>query len=611
MKNFSISLILFICTTFVQAQVVNEKWIKENYSKKEVMIPMRDGVCLFTAIYEPLVHKEKSPILLFRTPYSISPYGKEYTSQLWYTFYEYTKAGYILVFQDVRGQNKSQGEFIHMRPFNPHKKGQETDEASDAYDTVEWLLKNTAENNGKVGVSGCSYLGFYTLMASLSNHPAIKAICPQAPATDWFMGDDIHHNGALMLEDAFNFLSGVSRQTKTDSYSYFMKMGSIKDITSRVDSTNTFWHEMVKHPHYDSWWKQHNARSGYSAIKSAVLMVGGLFDAEDAYGTWQSYKTIQKECPDTPLYLLVGPWSHNQWSWGNITYLGNIRFGNQELATRYVHMEKLFFDYYLREKGTLNNMAKATVFFTGENHWKTFAAWPPLNIRKSSLYLRENGMLSFMPPSLETSYTEYISDPTKPVPYSNTISNTRNMEYLTDDQRMASQRPDVITFQTAPLSNSLTAGGELSVDLRASISTTDADFIVKLIDVFPEDFEYQDEEDGAGNGKSYPMGGYQMLVRGDVMRGKFRNSFECPSPFIPGKPTTISFQMNDIAHTFNKGHRIMIQIQSTWFPLVNRNPQYFTNIYECEASAFKTSRIKVYHQKGEMSRIILPIILDK
>jgi len=621
MKRTYVLLVLTFFFAITYSQVIDEKWVKENYTKREVMIPMRDGIKLYTAVYEPVSKSEKHPILIMRTPYAAGPYGKEISPMLWNSWNEYSKEGYILVVQDVRGRWMSEGDFINIRPFNPDKsKKTDIDEASDTYDTVDWLLKNTAHNNGKAGVSGCSYPGFYSLMAGLSNHPAIKAVCPQAPVTDWFMGDDVHHNGALMLSDAFNFISSVDRPHPvptttqpggatyytTDEYSFFLKSGAIKNLTKMLGDSIKFWNDMMKHPDYDAWWKARNTRNGCYNIKPAVLVVGGLFDAEDAYGTWGLYKAIKEQSPKTNLNLLIGPWSHGGWGY-NTDHLGNVRFGSCT-AVCFKELENQFFNYYLKGKGNLEKLKKAKVFFSGENKWKEFESWPPKETVMTPLYLGNKGDLKFTPPVMTDSYTEYISDPSKPVPYSNNIQRYRGYEYMTEDQRFAARRPDVISFETEPLADDLTLGGELIADLKVTISTTDADFVVKLIDVFPDDFSYDTKIYGNGNGKNYLMNGYQMLVRGDVMRGKYRNSFEKPEAFVPNNPTTVSFKLSDIAHTFKKGHRVMIQIQSSWFPLVDRNPQQFVDIYHCNDSDYIKSIIKILHQQDQASRILLPVL---
>lgn len=623
MKRIILFIAFLLLFSVSYAQEIDEKWVEQNYTKKEVMITMRDGIRLFTAIYEPVSKTEKHPILITRTPYGAEPFGKGMNNQLWDSWSEYSKEGYIIVVQDVRGRWMSEGEFVNIRPFIPNKKKKtDIDEASDTYDTVEWLLKNTVDNNGKVGVFGSSYLGFYSLMAALSNHPAIKAVCPQAPITDWFMGDDVHHNGALMLCDAFNFISSVDRPRpfpissqpkkatyyRTDGYSFFLKVGAIKNLTKMLGDSIGFWNDMMAHPDYDAWWKVRDTRNSCYNIKPAMLVVGGLFDAEDGYGTWELYKAINKQSPDTKLGLVMGPWHHGGWKSKNNSYLGHIRFGSNTSLYYLKELEFPFLNYYLKGKGNLDQLNKIKVFVSGENNWKEFKSWPPKETEIVPLYFQEKGVICFTPPDVADSYSEYISDPSKPVPFSDKTQFSRSKEYMTDDQRFANSRPDVLTFVTEPLTTDLTVVGALTADLKVSISTTDADFVVKLIDVFPDDFSYDIKKDGEGDGQKYLMNGYQMLVRGDVMRGRYRNSFEKPEAFVPNVPTTVSFILTDIAHTFKKGHRMMIQIQSSWFPLVDRNPQKFVDIYHCDDSDFIKSDIKVFHQKDQASRILLPIL---
>ena len=607
-------LILFLClSSMAYSQQVDEKWVKDHYAKKEVMIPMRDGVKLFTAIYSPLSNNEKHPILLFRTPYSAYPYGEGYCDQLWYVLQEYVKSDYIIVYQDVRGKCKSEGSFMNVRPYKAKKN--DIDEPSDSYDTIDWLIKKTKSNNGKVGVSGCSYLGFYAMMAAYSNHPALKAVCPQAPVTDWYMGDDTHQNGALMLESAYSFLTGFDYRPEDeelkrnpinfshaqDSYSFFLEKGALKNIVDYIHGVSPFWKGMAKHPDYDEWWKERNTMLNCKNVKPAVLVVGGLFDAEDMYGSLNAYKSILKKSPSTHLRFIMGPWAHGAWIWGYINSLGNIRFGNFNTTDLHKDKEKQFFDYYLLGKGS--DIGNVNVFFTGENKWHSYSSWPCQNISEKKLYLHQNGSLDGNMPQQEMSFSEYISDPSKPVPYTSEITNYRGIEFLTEDQRFASTRNDVLCYKSKPLEKDCTVGGEVGVNLDVAISTTDADFIVKVIDCFPDDFKYNDDVDGKGSGKPYYMGGYQMLVRGEVMRGRYRDSFTHPQPFVPGKITHIAYKLNDIAHTFKKGHRIMIQIQSTWFPFIDRNPQQFVNIFNCSDEDYIPSQIKIYHQKNACSSV--------
>ena len=595
-------------------------WIVENYYKIERQVSMRDGVKLFTSIYIPKDSTEKHPILITRTPYSCAPYGEEN----WQTFWNghkkyYFREGYIMVIQDVRGRWMSEGEFMDVRPFNPNKKNAaDIDEASDTFDSIDWLIKNIPGNNGKVGVFGVSYPGFYSTMAALSNHPALKAVSPQAPVTDWFLGDDWHHNGALMLMDAFGFYSsfGLPRPKPTtkgpegvnvrfeDNYKFFLETGAIKNINVKYfHDSIAFWNELMVHPNLDAWWKARNPRNFVTDVKPAMLTVGGLFDAEDCFGAWRLYEAIEKKSKSTDNRLVIGPWSHGQWAQSEGSFLGNLKFGSSTSFWYQNNIELPFFNYHLKGKGT-NQLPEATIFFSGENQWHQLSQWPPKEKSDKTIYLQPGSKLNWAKPSELSGSSEYISDPAKPVPYTEDVHRGRTSEYMTDDQRFASRRPDVLSFETEILGDDLTLAGTLVADLLVSITGTDADFIVKVIDVFPDDFSYPGED-------GYPMGGYQMLVRGEVMRGKFRNSFEKPEAFTPNKVERVKFELPDIAHTFRQGHRLMIQIQSTWFPLVDRNPQKFVNIYECADSDFQKATIKIYHNSKNASGLHLPVLPHK
>jgi putative CocE/NonD family hydrolase len=599
----------------------------EHYYKIEKMISMRDGVKLFTAFYIPKDTSVKHPILFTRTPYTCSPYGEDkINARLYETYWiNYLKEGYIIAQQDVRGRWMSEGEFVDVRPFNPNKKGTETDEASDTYDAIEWMTNNIPFNNKRVGVFGISYPGFYSTMAALSNHPALKAVSPQAPVTDWFQGDDFHHNGALFLLDGFGFYSGFGKPRPTpttvgrpgfripsqDNYNFFLKTGALKNFEAIIGDSITFWKDLYAHPNYDDWWKARNARNFVTNVKPAMLVVGGTFDAEDCFGAWNLYKSIEAKNTNTDNRLVMGPWFHGGWGGrSDGSYMGNVRFGSKTSLYYQQNIEIPFFNFYLKLKGTVSDIAEATVFFTGENAWKKFTQWPPVNVAEKELFIKSNGILSFNSTEKGTvpNFTEYISDPAHPVPYTEDVHMGRTREYMTDDQRFASRRPDVLTFSTDVLADDITLGGPLVADLMVSLSTTDADFVVKLIDVFPDEYKYDEKEFGKGNGTNYPMGGYQMLVRGEIMRGKFRNSFEKPEPFVPGKITAVKYTLPDVAHTFKKGHKMMIQIQSSWFPLADRNPQKFVDIYHCEDTDFQKSTIRIYHDAEHPSKIILPIL---
>ncbi|MEP7163774.1 MAG: CocE/NonD family hydrolase [Ferruginibacter sp.] len=604
----------------IYAQNADSSWFVNNYTKMEKMIPMRDGVKLFTSIYIPKDRSEKHPILIERTPYSCSPYGEEFDSYYWAnsTYKTYSRENYILVQQDVRGRYMSEGVFEDVRPYVKDKKNnKDIDEASDSYDAIDWLVKNIESNNGNVGVKGTSYPGFYSTEAALSGHPALKAVSPQAPVTDWFIGDDFHHKGVFFAMDGFSFYSsfGKPRPAPTkdygggfttpvkDNYKFFLQAGAVKNLAAMIGDSIKFWHEMYQHPTYDDWWKARNARAGLYNVKPAMLWVGGLFDAEDCWGAWNSYKATEIQSTQSNSKIVMGPWYHGQWSReGN--FLGNIRFESNTSDYYQQNIEIPFFNYYLKNKGSVNDIAEANIFFTGENKWRKLSKWPPENVEYRDLFCNAGNKLAFNLSS--NGFDEYISDPAHPVPYTEDVHEHRTREYMTDDQRFASRRTDVLTYQMDELKEDITLAGPVIADLVTAISTTDADFVVKLIDVFPDDFKYPATV--IGNGKDYLMGGYQMLVRAEIMRGKFRNSFEKPVPFVPNNITHVKFELPDVAHTFKKGHRIMIQVQSSWFPLADRNPQKFIDIYKASDSDFQKASIRIYHDPGNQTKFILPVI---
>jgi uncharacterized protein len=621
---------LIVLTGFAaSSQSVNPDsiWFRANYYKIEKSIPMRDGVKLFTSVYVPKDSSEKHPILITRTPYSCAPYGPDKFSALSGTYLlNYLKEGYILVMQDVRGRWMSEGKFVDVRPFIKNKKPTDIDESTDAYDVIDWLVKNIPGNNGNVGVFGTSYPGFYAGMAAASGHPALKAVSPQAPVTDWFIGDDFHHNGAFFYMDGFDFYvaGGFGRPhphplnietsmpdpyNSKDNYQYYLKQGADKNLLKFTGDSIAFYKELYEHPNYDAWWQARNARVAQYNIKPAILVVGGLFDAEDCFGAWNFYKAIRKQSPETNAKLVMGPWYHGQWGSSDGTHMGNIDFAANTSLYYQNEIEIPFFNFYLKGKND-PRISGATIFFTGENKWRKFESWPTDQAKQEKIYLRENGGLSAITPDKETSYDEYVSDPAHPVPYTEDVHFNRTREYMTDDQRFANRRPDVLTYQSVVLKEDFTIGGPVTADLQSSISTTDADFVVKIIDVFPDTLSFNRVDIYAVDEgeKKYPMGGYQMLVRGEIFRGKFRHSYEKPEPFQPGKPETIRFNLTDVAHTFKKGHRLMIQIQSSWFPLSDRNPQKFTDIYTCDDSDFQKSNIRILHDKSHASAIILPVI---
>ncbi len=623
--SFLVSISTYAKDKVLTAQETDSVWMVNNYTKQEVYIPMRDGKRLFTSIYAPKDASEKHPILMMRTPYSITPYGVDTFRAFWKTYYmDYCKEGYIMVLQDVRGKFMSEGEYMNIRPFNPDKKGKETDEASDAYDTIDWLIKNLSNNNGRVGVYGISYPGYYATMAALSGNKYLKAVSPQAPVTDWFSGDDIHHNGAFFLMDNFGFSSsfdkprlsptksyarGYTYPTK-DLYKFYLETATIDSLGKIIGEAKPYWDELSSHPDMDDYWKARNTRNfvQYIPDSCATLVVGGLFDAEDCFGALNLYKAIENKAHNDNR-LIMGPWAHGFWAKDSGAYLGNIRFG-RNTSVDYHKIEEEFFNKHLLTNGKYLWPKKETlhmekqIFVTGENTWMAIADKDKADKRAIKYYLQSNGKLDTVSCSDNKNPDHYISDPTHPVPYIDGVITSRTREYMDDDQRFASQRPDVLSWQTGVLKEDVGGLGPVTADLFVSLSTSDADFIVKVIDVFPDDFSYPDSV--KGNGKGYVMGGYEMLVRAEVMRGRYRNSLEKPEPFEPGVITEVKYKMPDIAHVFKKGHRIMVQVQSTWFPLMDRNPQQYVNIYKAKPEDFIKTKVTIYHDKEHPSHISFP-----
>lgn len=592
--------------------------LRQIYDKREVMIPMRDGVRLFTAIYEPKDRSRKHPILMMRTPYSCEPYGDQFNRDLRSASNLYVKNNYILVYQDVRGRYKSEGEFVQVRPLNPEAKtGKGIDEATDTYDTIDWLLHNTY-NNGNVGTWGISYDGFYATMTASSRHPALKAVSPQGPVTDWFRGDDRHHNGAFTFLQTTNFLpalegrhqeKGIMREiVKNDVYTDFLALGTFKDADALVnDTTPTLWNMIKTHPNFDEFWQTRDARRSCYDLQPAILVVGGLFDSEDCYGAWNLYKAIREQSPATNLYLAFGPWWHGGWKRADFQGFGNMYFGGSPSDFYLREIEYPFFRRYLEEEGE-GPAHRVSVFHTGKNEWEFGDAWPLRSVREVPIYLHEGGRISGEAPSGTASFTEYISDMSRPVPYTANPTRYRTKEYMIDDQRFATARPDVITFVSDTLTDSLTLAGPIEVELQVAIGSTDADFMVKLIDVFPENYTYPEEARKYVADPRYPMSGYQLMVRGELFRGRYREGFDSPKAFTPDSITPVKYTLYDVAHTFLPGHRLMIQVQSSWFPIIDRNPQKFIDTYQCSVEDFEMRMpVKVYHQKDAASRIVVRV----
>jgi putative CocE/NonD family hydrolase len=601
-------------------------YFERHYRKSEHRVPMRDGVRLFTQVYSPIDQSELHPILLHRNAYGIPPYGETFTNMTFPSLY-FLKENYILMFQDIRGTAMSEGQFEDIRPYMKNKKTtSDVDESSDAYDTVEWLLNNIPNNNGKVGVWGISYSGFTAAMAAISAHPAVLAVSPQAPPGDLFLGDDNLHNGALHLAHYVYMIYyvGQSRKAPTpdppprlrfptpDGYSFWLQLGPLQNITAKVMGTeNRPWNETMAHETYDGYWKAHSIYPHLRDIKPAILVVGGWYDAENLYGALGTYKFIEKQNPGLQNTIVMGPWAHGGWNLlaGGSEDRGAFSFS----GTRTYFQEKIelpFFNYYLKGKGPLK-LPEAIVFETGTDQWRTYETWPPEDKKEKQLFFADHGQLSNEPASDSSGreFDEYLSDPTKPVPYTAQTYSMQNSigyyrDYFVEDQRFAASRPDVLVYSGEPLVKDLTIAGPIKAEIYVSTTGTDADWVVKLIDVYPDD-----APDPRNNPMNIRMGGYQRLIRGDIFRGKFRNSFERPKPFVAGRVTRIVFELPDVQHTFLKGHRIMVQVQSSWFPLFDRNPQRFCNIRTASETDFQKATHRVYHTSQYPSGITFKVLL--
>jgi putative CocE/NonD family hydrolase len=596
-------------------------YVRQHYTKHEFLIPMRDGVRLFTSVYVPKDKSRTYPILLLRTPYSVAPYGPEnYRSSLGPASEKFMREGFIFAYQDVRGRGRSEGEFVHVRPHIPNKKSKtDVDESSDTWDTIDWLVKNIPGNNGRAGMWGISYPGFYAAMGAIDAHPALKAVSPQAPVINWFIGDDFRHNGALFLVHAFNFLGAFGRPRPNegllpdsrfeiegpDAYTFHLSVGPLANYDEKLFKGQVkFWRQLLENDTYNEFWKSRDLRQYLTNLKPAMLTVGGWFDAEDVYGPLRLYESAEKQNPGAVNMLVEGPWSHGGWARSDGTSLGNISFAVNTSQFFQDEIEFPFFLYHLKGAGNGNQLPEAYVFETGRNEWHRLDAWPPREARKRTYYFREEGKLSTSAPEAAgEAFDEYLSDPNRPVPFLPYIDRGMNYNYMTDDQRFAATRPDVLVYQTEPLEADVRVAGPLKAVLHVSTTGTDADWVVKLVDVFPND-----APDPQPNPKEIRMGGYQMLVRGEPFRGRFRTGFDKPTPFTPGKVEQVEFELPDVFHTFRRGHRIMIHVQSSWFPLVDRNPQKFVRIHEAKPSDFIKATHRVYRSKQAPSAVILPVL---
>ncbi len=593
--------------------------VRAHYSKSEHMVAMRDGVKLFTVVYEPRDTTREYPVLLYRTPYSIPPYGADEYSTLLGPSSEFDRDGYIFVFQDVRGKFRSEGAFEVMRPHLSTKNSdRDVDESSDTYDTIEWVLGAVPRHNGKVGMWGISYSAWQTVMGMIDAHPALVAVSPQASPSDMYIGDDFHHNGAFRLMYAFSWLAGNAR-TRTgqttergapfdygtpDGYDFFMRAGSAGAIDSLYFHGNVpAWNDFMEHPDYDEYWQAQNALKDLTNIRPAVLNVAGWFDSEDFYGPMSIYYTVEaNQGQPNRNTLVVGPWRHGGWRSMRGDSLGHISFGQATSHHFQREVQFPFFQHHLKGKGDWQ-APEAVVFETGANEWRTYDTWPPAAAVSRNLYFHADGRLSFQAPTAGEGADEYVSDPNRPVPFSAETRTTQGHLWMIEDQRFASTRPDVVVYQTEPLEEDVTIAGPIMANLDFTTTGTDADFVVKLIDVLPGD-----APDPVPNPTGVRMGGFQMLLAGEVFRAKYRNSYSEPEPLVPGEVTHLEFDLRDRNHTFRRGHRIMVQVQSTWFPVIDRNPQRFTDIYQASGESFQKATHRILRTAAHPSHLKLSVV---
>ena len=604
MKKLLMLPFLFLCLSAL-GQEKKPNYVAENYTKQEVRIKMRDGLELFTAIYSPKDTSKKYPIVMQRTPYNCAPYGPDQFKRSIAPNETMMKEGYIVVYQDVRGRYMSDGLYDNMRGYIPNKKVKtEVDEASDTYDTIDWLVKNVANNNGNVGTWGISYPGYYASYSLLSGHPALKAVSPQACISDFFF-DDFHHNGAYLLSYwKVTPLFGPQKTKPTteawfkfpnvgtnDDYQFFLNAGPLVNLDKYYDSSNEFWQQLKEHSSYDEFWQKRGLLQHLKNIKPAVMIVGGWFDAEDLYGPLNTYSTIEKSSKNYNT-IVMGPWSHGDWARNSEKQIiGNINFGDSISGFYQKNIEANFFRHFLKNNGKgENKLPEAYVFDTGRKEWETYDTWPPKNTEKQQFYLQPQQKLTKNAGAV--SFEEFISDPKKPVPHSEDIKQQglTPRKYMTDDQRFAARRPDVLVFETDVLAEDVTLAGDILAKLQVATTGTDADWIVKVVDVFPND-----EPETKEVQPYLKISNYHMMVRSEVMRGRFRNSFVNPEPFVANEKTPINVKLQDVFHTFKKGHKIQIQVQSTWFPLIDLNPQTFVpNIFYAKPEDFKKQTHRVY-----------------
>jgi uncharacterized protein len=612
-----------------------------HYTKREFMIPMRDGVRLHTDVWVPKAEVPSLraptststptswPVLMVRTPYSVQPYGVENAPDpqnprvraRFAPSAELLQSGYIFVHQDVRGRLMSEGTFVDVRPVQPaaKKKADRTviDESTDAWDTIDWLIRNIPENNGRVGMWGVSYPGFYAAQAGIDAHPALKAISPQAPVTEWFLGDDFHHNGALCLADAFSFYQGFGRPRpaptkkmawdfdydRADAYDFYLNLGPIKNVNEKYfKGTIAFWNDLMAHGTRDAWWQARDPRPHYRDIRPAALVVGGLFDAEDLWGAVATYRAMQTQSPAGRVTLVLGPWTHGGWARSDGENVADFRFGAPTAVHYRQGIEFAFFESHLKGDGTLQ-LPEAIVFETGTNEWRRYDAWPPSRATPQTLFFGPRGTLQTTKPTASTTSDAFVADPMKPVPTIGTAGAELDHDYVVADQRFATRRPDVLVYDTGVLEQDVTVAGAVSVDVWWESTGTDADVVVKLIDVLPED-----SADPAPALPGLRRGGMQRLIRGEVMRARFREGFDKALPLVPGTPARVRFSLPDLHHTFRRGHRLMVHVQASWFPLIDRNPQTFVDIATADERDFQTATHALHRSADHASSITLPVL---
>ena len=620
-RQCAVAVLFFVIPTILlwpprtSAQQPQRTDLAQLFDKTEVMIPARDGVKLHTEIYAPKNATEPLPFLFERTPYGISAPNKGYSNSL-YRYSELFSEGYIFVFQDIRGRYGSEGKFVMLRPVHDPSDPQGVDESTDTYDTIDWLVKNVPHNNGRVGMDGTSYPGFLVTMGMINPHPALKAVSEQACMGDTFLGDDFFHNGAFRLSYGFEYTALLESSNENysypfdrfDMYDWYLRLGALSNANEKFFHRKIpTWNDFVAHNSYDDFWKHHAVAYGLKEPTVPNLNVAGWWDQEDFYGPIATYQRLEKADKKNLNYLVAGPWNHGGWGHGAGKSLGEIPFGSDTALYFRQKIEAPWFAYWLKDKGSLP-LKEALVFQSGSDTWTSFGAWPPHEAQNRNLYFHENGQLSFDAPQTDSAeaFDAYVSDPAHPVPYRNRPVDTTYPDdhpgswftWLVQDQRFVDERPDVRTWQTGELTDDVTLAGQVTAKLFASTTGTDSDWIVKLIDVYPEKFP-----------QDWKLSGYELMISDEIFRGRFRKSFEKPEPITPNEVTPFTIDLHTQNHVFKKGHRIMVQVQSTWFPLYDRNPQKFVpNIFEAQESDYQKATERIYRSKRYPSSVEISVI---